>query len=332
MTEKVRIIATTGVDAHRVLITKETLISSVEGINGDRAIKSIVDHDLFCMPFGKVMDGWVEAHEDRHFLLARVFYEDEVKLSVHPKTGTQLALFEFSEYSKPFVREFQNGPIEETRVNVDIANFDDWQKYSEFENDVGYIDERIACSSGLGRKSAIPEPFIQFVLSNPVATTVLAVVGRWILVRAGKFITQTTDDTLRKIGDDLSDELSTKVRAVLNSYKRRQSKDVRPVVIQIIVQGDVELNLLTRTEHDSELQDLDLKQLRAEIEKYKDLLQEADSITFGREGNGDWEFQHMTTKSGKVIGTLSCYERTMKLLAEVWSGKDSDENNDLQKK
>ena len=228
----------------------------MEGINGDRAVKSNVDHDLFCMPFGKVVNAWVEAHEDRHLLLARIFYEDEVKSAVHLKTGTQLALFEFSEHPKPFVREFQNGPQEETRVNVDIANFDDWQQYSEFENDVGSIDQRIACSFGLGRKSAVPEPIIQFVLSNPVATVVLTMVARWILVRAGKFITHTTDETLRKIGDDLSDELSAKVRAVLKSYKRRQSKDDRPVVTQIIVQGDVELNLLTRTEHDSEYQNL----------------------------------------------------------------------------
>lgn len=332
MTEKVGVIATTGVDAHRVLITEETLISTVEGINGNRAVRSNVNHDLFCMPFGKVIEAWVEAHEDRHLLLARIFYEDEVKHAVHLETGTQLALLEFLEYPKPFVREFQSEPHDETRVNVDIANFDDWQKYSEFESDVGCIDDRIDCSSGLGRKSAIPEPIIQFVLSNLEATTVLTVVGSWILVRAGKFITHTTDETLKKIGDDISDELSAKVRAVLKSYKRWQSKDDRPVVIQMIVQGDVELNLLTRTKRDSEFQDLDLQQLHAEIEKYGDILQEADSITFGREGNADWEFLHMTTKSGKVIGTRSCFERTTRLLDEVWPRKDSVEDASLQEK
>ena len=91
MTEKVAIIATTGVDAHRVLFTKEALVSGVENINGDRAVWSGVNHDLFCMPLGKVTEAWVESHADRHFLLARIYYEDVMHPVVHLKTGTQLA-------------------------------------------------------------------------------------------------------------------------------------------------------------------------------------------------------------------------------------------------
>lgn len=282
------------------------------------------------MPLGKVTDAWVESHDDRHLLLARIYYEDAVQSAVHLKTGTQLTLFEFSEHPKPLVRAFQNGPQEQTRVYVDRANFDNWQKYNEFESDVNYIDDRIICSAGLGRKSAIPEPLLQFVLSNPEATAVLAAVGPWILARAGKFITHTVDETLRKIGDDLSDELSAKVRSIHKSYKSRQSGDDRSVVTQIIVQGDTELNLLTRTERAEEFQNIDLKQLRAEIEKYRDLIQEADSVTFGREGNGGWEFLFMTTKLGKVIGTYSCFKRTMKLLDEIWPREDSKEEDDIE--
>lgn len=297
-------------------------------MSSDRAVWAGVNHDLFCMPIGKVTNAWVESQGDRHLLRARIYYEDAAPLEVHLKTGTQLALLEFSEHPKPLVRAFQNGPQEQTRVYVDRANFDDWQKVNEFESDVNYIDDRIICSAGLGRKSAIPEPLIQFVLSNPEATAVLAVVGPWILARAGKFITHTADETLRKVGDDLSDKLSAKIISVYESYKRHQAQDERPVVIQIIMPGDVELNLLSRTEHDAEFQNIDLKQLRAGIEKYKDLIQEADSVTFGREGDSNWEFLYLTTKTGKVIGTFECFDRTVKLLNEISQSRDSEEGED----
>ena len=116
---------------------------------------------------------------------------------------------------------------------------------------------------------------------------------------------------------------------MFGAYKRHQSKDERPVVTQIDIPGDVEVILLTRTAHDSEFHRLDLVSLREELEKYKDILHGADSITFGREGSDRWKFLYMTTKAGQVIGSLESFERTMKTLDEVWPRQDSDEEKEI---
>ena len=166
------------------------------------------------------------------------------------------------------------------------------------------------------RKAYLPEPFIQIILSNLDAAAFTGV-GLWTFRRVEKFITYTVDETLRKTGDELSDILSAKLKAILRKYKGRQSEDDRPIVTRIILPGDTELNLLTRTDRDAEFQELNLKEIIAEMQKYSDLLQEADSVTLGRDGKSSWEFLYLTTMSGKVIGTSTCFDKTVKLMKDI---------------
>ena len=330
MAETRSILARTGKDAHNVVFTKEALESAAEGANGDRAARMVANHDPFCMPYGKIVEAWVEPKGNHHVLVARMYVEDHVTQLIREKTGEQLALLDFAKYPKPFNKSFENESHDQTEVHVDFVNFDSKQNYDSFLNEVKKIGDGLSCGRGFGRKSLIPEPFIQIVLSNSEAAIVASAIGLWLAVRVKRFIDHTIDETLRKVGDDLSDKLSAKIISVYESYKRYQAQDERPVVTQIIMPGDVELNLLTRTEHDAKHQGIDLGSLRAEIEKYSDLLQLADSVTFGREGAGNWKFLHMTTKTGKVIGTLDCFDRTLKVLNEVSKGPDSDENDNIK--
>ena len=39
-------------------------------------------------------------------------------------------------------------------------------------------------------------------------------------------------------------------------------------------------------------------------------MQCAEEATFARLENNEWEFQFLKTRTGKVIGTPECYERT----------------------
>ena len=329
MAEIDAIISATGRDAHNVVMTKEALDSAAEGMNGDRAVRMGANHDPFCMPCGKIVEAWVEPREDRHVLVARFYIEDSVRHLVHRETGEQLALLDFTDYPKPFNKRVEKVSRDKTEVHVDFVNFDSKQDYDGFLYEVNQIDD-LSCGGGFGRKSLIPEPFIHIVLSYPEATAVASVVGWWATIRVKKFIDHTVDETLRKIGDDISDRLSAKIISVFGAYKRHQSHDERPVVTQITVPGDIELILLTRTAHDSEFQGIDPTSLRAALERFKDVLHCGDSIACGREGNGKWEFLYVTTKAGKVIGTLECFNKTIKTLDEVWSRHDSNENNEIE--
>ena len=330
MAEIIRIIARTGKDAHNVVLTKEALESAAEGVNGDRAVRMGANHDPFCMPYGKIVEAWVEPREYCHVLVARMYVEDHVKQLIREKTGEQLALLDFGKYPKPFNKVFKNESHDQTEVHVDFVNFDSKQNYVGFMDEVKNIGDGLSCGGGFGRKSLIPEPFIQIVLSDPEAAAVASALGLWMMVRAKRFIDHTIDETLRKVGDDLSDKLSAKIISVYESFKRHQAQDERPVVTKIIMPGDLELNLLTKTEHDAKRQGMDLGSLRAEIEKYSDLLQVADSVTFGREGASNWKFLYLTSKTGKVIGTSECFDRTLRVLDEVSARSDLDEDENIE--
>lgn len=329
MAEIETIFAKSGRDAHNVVMTKEALDSAAAGANGDRAVRMGANHDPFCMPYGKIVKAWVEPREDCHVLVARVYMEDNVRHLVHMESREQFVLLDFADCPKPFNKGLENVSRDKTEVHVDFVNFDSKQDYDRFRTEANQIDDSFSCGRGFGRKSLIPEPFIHIVLSDPVAATVVSAIGLWTFIRTKKFIDHTVDETLRKVGDDISDHLSAKIISVFGAYKRHQSKDERPVVTQIDIPGDVEVILLTRTTHDSEFHGIDLDSLRAELEKYKDVLHGADSITFGREGSDRWRFLYMTTKAGQVIGSLECFERTMTTLDEVWPRQDSDEEKEV---
>lgn len=298
--------------SEEIELTIESLESASELANGARSIPFTAGHDPFCMPIGKITETWGEPYEDEHALIARIYVEDDIRYLTHTAHGTQLVCLDFEDAPKPFKRAYVDIDENQIIVGADLTNFDSRQEFIEFTNDVDKIDDEITCKS-LGRLSIVPEPLIQFIVSNPELSSALAV-GVWMLSRVEKFIRYTVDETLRKAADDLSDSLSGKIRDIMTAYRNRQSGDSRPVLTKIVIPGDVNLILLTRTASVDEFPDIDLTSLTEAMEEFGEFLQCAEEATFARAGNNGWEFQYLKTRSGKVIGTPECYERTIKKL------------------
>ena len=184
------------------------------------------------------------------------------------------------------------------------------EDYTRFADDVRLIDDSIVCDNGLGRHSLTPEPFIEFIVANPEIALILA----WLLRRAEKFARYTVDETFKIVGDYISGALSTRIIKILRAYTSRRSEDDRANVIQIIIPGELELCLLVKIEADEEFPTLCLKEIADEMEKYRDVLEEATRIILARVGTNDWKFLYATTQSGKVIGTRECYENTLETM------------------
>ena len=317
MIEITSIFATTGIVKEgnvRVKMTREALESIRDQIAGEQAVPSIVNHDPFCMPIAKVKEAWVEPLGDEYAALARIQFEDVARVESH-RSGARLAHLSFEDNPKPFKRlEPEAGTLV-----ADWANFDSIDDYRGFEEDVSGIDDTMSCGT-MARHSLTPEPLLQFAVANPEIAAALT----WMSLRFEAFLRYTVDQTLRKLADEISDSLSAKMKNVLSAYSKRRAKDNRPSVTQIIIPGNTELVLLVKTELHEEFPALDLKKLTAEMEKYRDLLQDADSARFARVGADDWEFLYLTTRSGQVIGTLECYERAFELLRSMRRGQESE--------
>ena len=60
------------------------------------------------------------------------------------------------------------------------------------------------------------------------------------------------------------------------------------------------------------------------MEKYGDLLRQAEEATFARTEAGEWEFQYLTTRTGEVFGTAKCYKRTLDKLRRITRSPETE--------
>ena len=313
MAEAVARVATThpmeqaGVE---ICLTKESLESASEQANGERAIPFTVEHDPFCLPIGKTTEAWVEPYGPEYALMARIFIEDKPQSVIHEGSKIELVYLNFEDSPKPFLMKATNIEDYQIEVIVDFTSLPNKEESDSFLEDLKVIDSEASLRHG-GRFSLGPEPLVQFILSNPDVSLALAI-GGWSLNRVEKFVRYTIDETLRKVADEISDSWSGKLIDFFKAYKNRQSKDDRPTVSQIIVPtDDFHLVLLARIENDEEHPRLDFEELTTEMSMYVDLLEDAEEVTFARKGTDGWEFAYLKTKSGKVVGTRECYEKTL---------------------
>ena len=303
--------------------TREFIESVPDQVNGERSLPILVEHDPYCMPIGKIKEAWVEPFEDEYVAMARIHVEDDARSTIHMRSGTELVYLDFASAPKPFVQQLKKVDQSLVTVGVDLASFDNTQNHAAFIDAVNCIDEEITCEF-VGRHSLESEPLIRFVLSYPEICVALSVGGLWILKRVENLIRYTVDETLKKTADEISDILSAKIRQIVSSYKNYQSDDKKPILIEVIIPNDINLILLTQIDRDEEFPSINLKNLTTEMEKYGDLLQQAEEVTFARTGIDDWEFLYLKTRTGEVIGTLECFKRTIQQLQRTQKDSKSD--------
>ena len=264
----------------------------------------------------------MEPFEDEYVAIARIHVEDDARSTTHMKSGNELVYLDFASAPKPFMQQLKKTDQSLVTVAVDLANFDNTQNHAAFIDAVKCIDDEITCEI-FGRHSLEPELLIRFVLSHPEICVALSV-GLWILKRVEKFIRYTVDETLKKTADEIVDILSAKIKQIVSSYKNHQSGDKKSILIEIVVPNDIDLILLIQIDRDEEFPSINLNKLTTEMEKYGDLLQQAEEVTFARTGVDDWEFQYLKTRTGEVFGTSECYKRTTQQYQRTQKDSESD--------
>ena len=297
-----------------LLARLQTLGSSLSGnhLNGKRALPFIVQHDPSCMPLGKVTDAWIEPFGQEHALMAR-FYIESAQAASHVPSSTKLVYLSFQNAPKPFILECK--PTEDnsiTVVGVDRANFKDTSSRDAFLDAVADIDSHFAFTE-VGRHSLVPEPLIEFLLSDELALAI----GLWVLRRAELFLRHTIDETLKKVGNTISDDLSTKIKKTLQAYNHHRDADSRPITVKVLIRNDPNLVLLSRVSPAEDFPCINLENLATELKKYRDILLHAEEVTFLRTGPDGWKFQYLKTRKGEILGTGECYSRTLERLREV---------------
>ncbi len=294
-------------------ITAEAVRSAARRAPGNGSLPVTVEHDPFGMPIGKVTDVWVEESGEDCEAMARVYLEEEEKRSLHARSGTELVLLDFEEAPEPFRGRYTPPEDGLIRVGADFVNFQSHEDYEKFTGKVREIDG--LTQEQVGRYSAVPEPLVQFVVSNADLAMALAI-GYWVVRRVEKFVRYTVDETSRKLADRASDVISSRISRVVKEYQERHADQDRSTLNQVVIPGNMDLVLLVKVPAGEEFPGLAVARLVTEMENYGDLLQDAQEATFALVDH-TWELQHLKTRTGQVVGTSACYENTVARLERI---------------
>ena len=306
------ILATTNV-INGVRLTRQSLIDVANIINGERAVRQGLEHDPHFVPLGKARSAEVV---DLDEVSALVLVSDDthsISRRVHESSKTTIVELTFPNDVRPFVLYEESQFQTALTVSVDWTNFDKIEDFEEFVNSSDG-DSESEVSQPMLRRSLVPDPLIQFAVNYPEITAALT----WIAWRGEKFLRYTVDQTLRKAGDGISDEISGKLKKWIGSYNKLRAPHEHDVTSCIIINSKPQINLLTRSRQIEDDTEMGIESLVEQLELHQDLMGEADSIAFARKSKEEeWGFLYLTTKSGNLIAKEECYLDTLNKREEI---------------
>jgi len=296
--------ATTHLDMHNEIISKEALEGAANQINSDRKPIFTVEHDTALPPIGKVLRAWIEPLEDSEYqLLAEVeIFEKDDPLML--PDGSQGLVRQSNTDHHPFVSKEENVP-EQITLKVDHANFASQEEYEAFIEDL-HRDSSLPFQTQLiGRKAYIPD--VEAIIT----------LGRELLAYLAfrKIIDKFGD----KASDKLSDELSNEAVSFYIWVKTTAIKLAKytvpknyPITYVFSVPINPHVELVARTSDASEvaasiMEDNLEKPLKQAME-FRDRLG-AESVQYLLDKTGEWKFNYLLTNKGKVIGTRKSFSR-----------------------
>ena len=293
--------------------TEESFQRVLDTVNGSRAVRQGVNHDPTYPPLGKNTAAWTAAEEGFASLYVEVDDTHIVKRTKFKGYRQNFLTITFPNDDRPFVLE--DSP-DDARLNVatDPRNFDGFKQQNEFRQWIAEYDDTIDTRVG-GRFSEIPEALIHFIVGHREA---LSLIGLWTAGKAWKFVDHTIDATIKNLADRTGSKLSQQIAAITKRFCEYQPSSERTVTQHITLKTDPVINLITRSNDLTQNLELDPAQIQYVLEKSKEIIKVADSITLHRENQKqDWKFRYATTRDGKVITTKAVYRETLRELERI---------------
>lgn len=296
---------TTEIDRHNCKITKEALESACENINTSNYAPAIgIEHDRTIMPIGKVIKGEIVKLENDEFAL-EIHQElfDEFK-KVENSNNNEIFFEAKSSFDlRPFA-DTQSEKIETLTIGMDPVNFSD----EDYKMLLSIAKKECGAESDVFcRKALIPDPEIVFKL---VAGTLAVMTGK-----------KTLDKLADKISEDLSNTYNYLKKFILSAVKYCRPQN-RPVTYVFSENQEHLVELIIRTSLPNDvfnaLSSEKIYKVMEKMSEIKSVFKDIAKIQFlyNIEGN-EWEFNYLTTATGKVIGTEKCYKRTVHLSQKI---------------
>ena len=288
-------------DNRNIRFSEEALEDQRTQINEEAHIPFGFDHNPILMPIGRTDSAWLERANGTTSLMATCFVRLDASFQSHSKSGTKIADLQLGNSSRGFVGNRQDATDDRVVISVDRSDFEHAESWNAFVEEMTG-DDRTVRVREYARNSLDPDGLILITL------------GAWAVLRLEKFARHVIDETLRKVGDEVSDRLSALILNAMSVFEQTAPKTLEKYHVVMIFPGQPQL-VLVRERHVGELGDMVDEVKSGEIgdvlATYGDLFSESQEITLIRELNGEWSFQHTKTADGNIIGDWECYQASV---------------------
>ena len=284
-----------------IRFSAETLEDQRKQINEFAHIPFGFDHNPTLMPIGRTDSAWLERADDSISLMVNFLVHLDVDAERHLKSETNIANLQFGKSDRRFVSNQQTGADGGVVISVDPSDFENSESWDAFVRKMTDEDRTVQVRE-YARNAVDPDGLILITL------------GAWAFLRLEKFAHHVIDETLRKVGDKVSDKLSSVILDAIGGFEQTKSNKIAKYYVVIVFPGRPELVLVSErlvNELDEPLT-IDSAEIGDVLARYGDLFPEAQEITLIRGQRGGWTFQHIKTVDGNIIGDWECYQASIR--------------------
>ena len=294
-------------DNQKIRFSEETLEDQMQEINKEAHIPFGLDHNPMLMPIGRSNRAWLERSQDNVALMVEHFVCLDADAQEHPKSGTNIANLQIGESNRGFVKQQRVENDEGVEIFVDSSDFENPEAWDTIVRQMACEDRTVTVRE-YTRNSIDPGGIILISLAA------------WASIRLEKFARHIVDETLRKVGDRVSDRLSELIIETMGLFEKTASATMKRYHLVVVFPGIPELVLINERmvgDRGNPVTDLDSRKIGELLAGYGDLLVEAQEITLVKNDQSAWKFQHIKTTDGNIIGDWNCYQASVQRWMEL---------------
>lgn len=294
-------------DNQKIRFSEETLEDQVQKINEEAHIPFGLDHNPLLMPIGRSDKAWLERTQDRIALMVEHFVCLDANAQEHPKSGTKIANLGIGKSERGFVKQQNVENADGVEICVDPSDFENPESWDMFVRQMAG-SERTVTIREYTRNSIDPDGIILISLAT------------WAAFRLEKFARHIVDETLRKVGDRVSDRLSELIIETMGMFEKTASATMKRYHLVVAFPGNPELVLIIERmagQAENPLDDLDSEEVGGVLADYGDLLVDAQEVTLIKSHESKWKFQHIKTADGNIVGDWNCYQASVERWVEL---------------
>ena len=238
-------------DNQKIRFSEETLADQMQKINKETHIPFGLDHNPFLMPIGRSDRAWLERTQDNVALMVEHFVCLDADVQEHPKSGTKIANLQIGESNRGFVQQQKIENDDGVEICVDPSDFENSESWDTFVRQMACGDRTVTVRE-YTRNSIDPDGIILISLAA------------WAAIRLEKFVRHIVDETLRKVGDRVSDRLSELIIETMGMFEKTASATMKRYHLVVVFPGNPELVLISERvvgDRANPVKDLDSKEI-----------------------------------------------------------------------